>query len=395
MSALALLTHLDQVRMVGVVIPDFHLVHVDGASFASRQSCRAETRWSRKSASKRSNSDAKSNIGARLRTGHQFASAILRLPFRHRMRKLAHMSQRAPKLSPFWAERLFDSAFVQASPLAATTDLPNELKPSGHSADEIRRWITAVCRRLSVTPTELAKAANLAPSTVNRFLSGKAVNENVSATTLAKLSKAAEEAFSKFFEKVADFNEFGDNVEVEADWAGRNYDSFDRAVVEVPIISFVWTDGWQTQTELEKKDRYRLSAPIHKVYSRLPIVGLEVRGGTSNKKYPNTTVLICVPYYALDREPIDGEFVIANRKSENGQVEIIVRQYVEERFHPEDKAFRKWLIGLEGESFFQAPIDISYYGYNDSLIVSFLIVGSYRPEKRLFKRPPEFDPRQR
>lgn len=311
------------------------------------------------------------------------------------------MAKRAAKLSPFWAERLYPSALVQASPFRNHTDLPTELRPAGHSPEAIRRWIAAICRRLSTTPTELARRAKLAPSTVNRFLSGRGNNENVSASTIAKLTDAANSLFDEFMEKNSTLEEFSKNIEVESNWAGAIESSFDKTIIKVPIVGFISSEFWNVQTELKKEDRYEISVPIQNYYRNLPIIGLEMRGGTSNKKYTNTAILICVPYYALDREPVDGEFVVVNRKGAGEQVEVTVRQYIEEKF-PEtgedgfgkNRVLGKWLVPLEGENRFHPPIDVSYSD-DSSLLVSFLIIASFQTEHRLFRRPEKFDPKER
>src|SRR5215210_1314977 len=96
---------------------------------------------------------------------------------------------------------LFSRERIQAaypsltSPLtlpAITPGLPPDLySPRGHSAAEVRGWIKAVCTRLDVTPTQLARKAELAPSTLNRFLAGTGPNQNVSARTIDALVSAA------------------------------------------------------------------------------------------------------------------------------------------------------------------------------------------------------------
>lgn len=270
--------------------------------------------------------------------------------------------------------------------------MQTELKPSGHSPQEIRLWITAVCRRLNTTPTELARRAELAPSTVNRFLSGAGKNENVSASTISKLSAAVQNIYSDYIQKIG--WEALDTVEAEANWTGKANSSFDRVALRVPVVAFVGTDTWLTADTAPKDETYDITVPIPAIYTRLPVIGLEIRGGTSNTIFPNTSVAICVPFYALDREPVHEEYVIVTRKDQFNRAESIIRKYVEDKMFEEDKFFERWLVGLDGESRFQRPMNISV-PYNDTLIVSMLIVAKYEVLRPRFQRPAEFDPRKR
>ncbi len=268
-------------------------------------------------------------------------------------------------------------------------DLPSELKPTGHSPEAIRRWIAAVCRRLNTTPTELARRADLAPSTVNRFLSGNSKNNNVSASTISKLTEATANIYYDFLQTAsAEDGTFIEKVEVEANWAGKPVTSFDKTIIQVPVIGFVSSNTWNSQTELPREERYNVSIPISNIYANLPIIGLEVRGGTSNSKFPNTSIIICVPYYALDRDPLHEEFVVVNRKNRFDNIESQVRQYMKSDYGED------WLIALPDERPFQPPISVDGI-YDDTMIVSLLVITSIQPERSHFRRPQEFDPRNR
>lgn len=60
--------------------------------------------------------------------------------------------------------------------------------PRGHSPDELRHWIVEICQRRGIAPTTLAKAAGLAPSTINRFIAGTGPNLNISARTIEAIA---------------------------------------------------------------------------------------------------------------------------------------------------------------------------------------------------------------
>lgn len=56
----------------------------------------------------------------------------------------------------------------------------------------VRRWVIHICRLAGLTPSELAKAAGVSPTTLTRFLNErKGGQRNLGGTTLSKLRKAA------------------------------------------------------------------------------------------------------------------------------------------------------------------------------------------------------------
>src|SRR4051794_15645086 len=71
-------------------------------------------------------------------------------------------------------------------PLASIVGTPPDHTPAG-----LKAWISLTSRFLGVTPTEWAKEADLAASTVNRFLRENDDGGNLSASTIEALISAA------------------------------------------------------------------------------------------------------------------------------------------------------------------------------------------------------------
>ena len=70
-------------------------------------------------------------------------------------------------------------------------------EPSSADADVIRKWILSVCRASGITPSELAREARLAASTLNRFVHKReGTPQNLNGTSLTKLCEAAAKVLS-------------------------------------------------------------------------------------------------------------------------------------------------------------------------------------------------------
>ena len=62
--------------------------------------------------------------------------------------------------------------------------------PRGYDPQSIREWVHSICENSGLTPTQLAKAARISPSTINRFLKPDWPG-NLTVDTLEKLETAA------------------------------------------------------------------------------------------------------------------------------------------------------------------------------------------------------------
>lgn len=244
-----------------------------------------------------------------------------------------------------------------------------------YDVHEIRRWLKVLCRLSGLTPTQLAKAAGLAPSTLNRFLNSE-VKHRLSASTLSKIEGAAAVAYEK---------------RVKVAWGQRSLDkdklrNFD--LVEYPpsvmaqtenprfvrVLGHVQAGDWREAIEWAHEDQYVVGNPPFPEYAQDPKFALEVRGTSMNKIYPPGTIVLCVPFIHVDRNPVPGEKVLVQRRSPNGMVEATVKE-----FQIDDHG-RAWLWPRSTDPEHQQPLRFEGTGEEDDILVTALVVASIRRE---------------
>lgn len=77
-------------------------------------------------------------------------------------------------------------------------------RPSSNDPEAVRQWIAAICQRTGLTPTQLAKEARLAVTTVTRFVNEKdGAQANLGGTTLSKLTQTASRLLPRETDTVA------------------------------------------------------------------------------------------------------------------------------------------------------------------------------------------------
>lgn len=186
---------------------------------------------------------------------------------------------------------------------------PSDLSPPG-----LRAWLWRICRLVNVTPTELARTAAIAPSTVNKFLLDRDANpkRSLSARTLAALQKAA--------------------LKVYADTLGQDYylnsesapGGFQIATVAVKseLRAFAFgLDIWPL------KRQFFIQVPIPNSLSGLRFGGFAVTDDHAEQAFPYATILVATPF-EIDRDTIEfAEFLIVERMNEEGKSELTVRRF--------------------------------------------------------------------
>ncbi len=95
--------------------------------------------------------------------------------------------------------RLNDFAHGEAKKIAgaAATEIERQtlgLNPQDLSPESLKTWLVQMAELADTSPTGLAKLANVAPSTVNRFLANDKNEKSLSSNTLAKIMTAAQSA---------------------------------------------------------------------------------------------------------------------------------------------------------------------------------------------------------
>ncbi len=99
--------------------------------------------------------------------------------------------------------------------------------------------------------------------------------------------------------------------------------------------------------------------------------GLEVRGSSMNRLYPDGSVIVCVRFSDIQQSPRSGQRVVVQRRSETGLVEATVKEL------RVDGRGRSWLWPLSDDPAHQTPLAVDD---GEEVEVLALVVGAYRPE---------------
>lgn len=85
-------------------------------------------------------------------------------------------------------------------------------------------------------------------------------------------------------------------------------------VEPIEVRGYVQGGAWRSALEIPDTDRYQIMVPAKGPYTHLPRYGLEVRGESMNKLFPNGTVVEVVNFSDIGRAPETGECVVAIRR---------------------------------------------------------------------------------
>ena len=94
----------------------------------------------------------------------------------------------------------------------------------------------------------------------------------------------------------------------------------------IPVVGTVQAGQYREAVEWAPEDQYPISLPDSPNYPGLPRFGLEVRGPSMNRVYPEGTILVCVKVMDLNANPRVGQRVIAVHKDKHGLYEATVKE---------------------------------------------------------------------
>lgn len=153
--------------------------------------------------------------------------------------------------------------------------------------------------------------------------------------------------------------------------------------VGVVVRGAVQAGAWSDATEWPEADHYSVPMPpTDPRFPGVPLFGLEVRGPSMNKVFPEGTILACASLIHNHARLSEAEamqtdkFVIAERIAPDGTVEATVKQV---EVVEEDGKKVYWLCPRSDDPRFQAPFRAD--GDNGYEVrVTALVVRSSRPE---------------
>jgi SOS-response transcriptional repressor LexA len=218
----------------------------------------------------------------------------------------------------------------------------------------------------------LAKAANLAPSTVNRALVGSGPPTVLSTVSIAALARVVEG-------RLAELAELGDAALLRQRWeaalkAWNGLVFRHQALSGVEVVGHVQAGAWQSALEWPLAERYKVDVPIP-AEAVGKAFALEIRGRAMDREYPEGSIAICVRYSDLGRAPLARENVVCHLHGADGLVEATIKKF------EVDAEGHRWLVPQSTDLRLQQPIALDEPGADGTApTIVALVIGSYRPE---------------
>lgn len=248
---------------------------------------------------------------------------------------------------------------------AQNTEIARKLTPLSHSPAGLRSWLNHMTKALEVTPTELARKAEVAPSTLNRFIQGDDGSKNLGARTIAKLVAAL---IPLYREKQNLAHNFSD-------------EPLGYAAVSVRVAASVRCGIFRTSHVWPAEEQFYVQVPLPSSRTTR-LVGLVVADDEAATAYPYGTIVIAK---AVDEATslTTGQRLVVTIANELGETEIALRALV---ISPNQDA---WLTSLSGRS---GTPDV-YLGKTSELAptqrvgthkIDFVIISSIQPEANVF-----------
>jgi hypothetical protein len=257
--------------------------------------------------------------------------------------------------------------------------VPGFSGPSEFSPDGIRMWIVQVCKSLGITPTELAREANLAASTINRFLRSSE-DETLSGRTLEAITATAI------------------RLTIERDAAPKPLPrdtglSEEIFRTEVPFMGKAAVGHKEVGTSAFAKHHYRLVLPIPAPYHTRWAGIYEVGDNHADPVFPKGTLLVTSFFVYRQKKPNaekprDGDFVgvFTDEQSTSGKEGEFLRNLT----------FRKLVVSPSNDVWL-IPINSKYPDLKDTYLGNIaevmleenrsklpwcFVIGSYRHQVR-------------
>lgn len=241
-----------------------------------------------------------------------------------------------------------------------------------------RAFIRKAANWAGWTPTELARAAGLAPSTLNRFL-----NQEVAHVLSAKTLDAIRTAVAGHFGSSSDYTPDQVQTLLRRIEAGVEDPTANVTLLGSPnldVCGAVQAGSFTEAVEWPHDDRYPSPLAEDPRYSSFMQYVLEVRGNSMDELYPEGSFVICVRFMDLQRSPVVSEIVVTLRRdSHHDGYEATLKEL---RQAP-DGSYWLWPRSSDPS---HRPVKVEGFddgsADNDDVVVWALVIGGYRAEPR-------------
>ncbi|GAA4247868.1 hypothetical protein GCM10022293_05100 [Azospirillum formosense] len=139
------------------------------------------------------------------------------------------------------------------------------------------------------------------------------------------------------------------------------------------VMGAVQAGHWVEAVEWEREGWYTISLPPHPQFPNVKRFGLEVRGPSMNRVFPEGSVVECVRFEDIHAGPQPDDYVVVERHRTDGCIEATVKKFVIHDGEP-------WLLPESDHPAFQRSIQLNN-GHEDdveSVVIAGLVIGSYR-----------------
>jgi hypothetical protein len=201
--------------------------------------------------------------------------------------------------------------------------------PSEPSAEALRAWILKVTEYLGISPTELARQAQVAPSTVNKFVADATASRGLTAKTMEKLFQAAAEIHN---------NKFGVARFQSVKEPDPKLDPSGFTVVHVRVAtalrrgffkkSHLWPVEQQFFVSVMMPNLLRTGKGREESILPNGLVGMVVADHHAERTFEKSTILIVKPFDPETESPQPGEQFVVSRTDPEGKIELSVRQFM-------------------------------------------------------------------
>jgi SOS-response transcriptional repressor LexA len=271
--------------------------------------------------------------------------------------------------------------------------------PGGMSDDldklrvRTRTYLQRLADLANVRPGVLAVDIGKPHTTVTRYTNDEKPAETLmNLGTLFLVEEAAINRLSKLLQELPTDDrkrQFAYKIQEFADWAEKNgfairarlgkilagwTDEQETNLTRVRVTAHVAAGDWRLEEEwADPGEQYDVWTP-QLGFNGLRRHGLEVRGNSMNRVYPEGTVVVYVNIHELGREPRHGERVIVRRTRIDGLKEATCKEY-----RLVDGLI--WLWPLSDDPLHQTPINPANPGQDiESVDIIGLVISSVRPE---------------
>lgn len=129
---------------------------------------------------------------------------------------------------------------------------------------------------------------------------------------------------------------------------------------------------WQESLEWPAEEWLTVHVPkMQNEFVGLPVYGVRVVGDSMNLKFPRGTILECVKYIDMERQPASGEYVVVHRRNRSGCYECTIKKY------HKDETGKEWLLPESDKPEFQFPLPIEGTGEDDEVVVYARVVRAH------------------